>query len=415
MYSKWSDSFSQLQGFINSSIKAKKANGEEVIQLEHARFEVTHYFSLLSAMAVERLMRGDIRRMQLRRAQGAAWSEQVVFREHLRYHDLVGSKQLCKMKLVDLNELQRVTVNESEAESEPHIEVKKNICGGSKTCTRRPAAHTSHMLKKLGKTNVRKASFADYSVAEDEDIWQGALPVIGPISKEEKVRLQASEDRINLVIAWINQQVTEMVPMMNVPAPILSRVYQEISNGALGYSQAEKLADIPFPFIFAQILALAVMTIACVSPIAFEIITGRTALTPFISTVVVLSFWSLNEMAKELENPFGVEANNVPIVDHHERFVSFIGEIHGCNLPADRSYKSNGHANGLPTDRPSHGSHIPECSPECSSTGGQNDHASSVPHPPPPGTFSNLFPKPLPPEDPAPCWQTAALRHGEQQ
>ena len=38
------------------------------------------------------------------------------------------------------------------------------------------------------------------------------------------------------------------------PPPVLSRVYQELSNGMLGFNQSLKLADVPFPFIFAQIL-----------------------------------------------------------------------------------------------------------------------------------------------------------------
>merc|ERR1711924_293935 len=97
-----------------------------------------------------------------------------------------------------------------------------------------------------------------------------------------------------------------------------------------GYSQAEKLADIPFPFMFAQILVVA--------PFAITLLTGDTVLAPIISVVVVLNFWALNEMAKELENPFGVEANNVPIVDHHERFITFLGEMHGSCLPRDRPF-----------------------------------------------------------------------------
>ena len=41
-----------------------------------------------------------------------------------------------------------------------------------------------------------------------------------------------------------------------MPPPIVSRIYQELSNGALGFHQAQKIARVPFPFPYAQLLAL---------------------------------------------------------------------------------------------------------------------------------------------------------------
>ena len=34
---------------------------------------------------------------------------------------------------------------------------------------------------------------------------------------------------------------------VSVPSPIFSRIYQELSNGMLGYSQAARIAMVPFP------------------------------------------------------------------------------------------------------------------------------------------------------------------------
>jgi len=140
---------------------------------------------------------------------------------------------------------------------------------------------------------------------------------------------------VNLVLLWVNELVTATAPHLVIPPPVISRVFQEISNGALAYSQAEKLADIPFPFVFAQILAVAMLFIAIVFPICFTLITGESWFTPMLSTGVVTFFWALNEIAKELENPFGKEANNVPLLDAHERFVEFLTEMHGICLPRD--------------------------------------------------------------------------------
>ena len=38
------------------------------------------------------------------------------------------------------------------------------------------------------------------------------------------------------------------------PPPIVSRIFQELSNGLLGFENAYKVARTPFPFPYAQIV-----------------------------------------------------------------------------------------------------------------------------------------------------------------
>ena len=44
-----------------------------------------------------------------------------------------------------------------------------------------------------------------------------------------------------------------------VPPPILSRVYQELSNAMLGFNSAMKVATTPFPFPYAQLNVIQVL------------------------------------------------------------------------------------------------------------------------------------------------------------
>jgi len=320
MFSKWGDAFSQLQGFINSTIKIKPDC--DVEKLEHYRCEITHMFTLLSAMAVERLSRGDIRRMEMRRRKGVPWAEQVVFRENLRAKDLTGSRNLIPIRIVKVRREKRSSSHSSLITEEDLSESESESDSPKRLAVVPSVSKISIQLKQM------------------KDSWQMPVSIIGDLSKEELKRLRSSKDRINLVLLWVNELVTNLQPLILVPPPILSRVYQELSNGTLGYSQAEKLSDIPFPFIFAQLLAVTIIFFAAVAPITFTVITGDSWITPVISSGVVIAFWSLNEIAKELENPFGEDANNLPLVDAHERFVEFLVEMHGTTLPEDREYAS---------------------------------------------------------------------------
>lgn len=332
MHSKWGDAYSQIQAFINSAAKrsSKKKDQDTCAQLEHLKNETTHYFSLLSCVAIERLMRGDLRRMMLRRKQGASWSSQVVFRKDLRINDLTGSCELCVMRSLNFESFCTEPASKSVRLGSLRVGEENNTVSlgreggtaGLKSRRRQPMSWV-----------------ADRAEVDLKDNWQTPMLIIGEATRDELRMLQQSDDRISLVTFWINQLLTDSLNIVDTPPPIVSRVYQELSNGSLGYSQAEKLADIPFPFIFAQLLAIAMVFVALVAPISFSLITGHSWLGPVVSTLVIITFWSLNEMSKELENPFGSEANNVDIVDDHERFVCFLGEIYGGLLPPDRAYK----------------------------------------------------------------------------
>merc|ERR1719387_2294575 len=40
------------------------------------------------------------------------------------------------------------------------------------------------------------------------------------------------------------------------------------------------------------------------------------------------SFWCVNEVAKDLENPFGQDINDIPLFDFHKRFCVSMAETH---------------------------------------------------------------------------------------
>ena len=50
---------------------------------------------------------------------------------------------------------------------------------------------------------------------------------------------------------------------MAVPPPIQSRMYQEMSNGMLGFNNAMKIHDTPFPFPWLQIVSSLLLFLFC--------------------------------------------------------------------------------------------------------------------------------------------------------
>eukprot|EP00397_Hematodinium_sp_SG-2012_P027252 GEMP01028620.1.p1 GENE.GEMP01028620.1~~GEMP01028620.1.p1 ORF type:complete len:368 (+),score=74.92 GEMP01028620.1:549-1652(+) len=58
-------------------------------------------------------------------------------------------------------------------------------------------------------------------------------------------------------------------------------------------------------------------------------------ITMVLSVLVCIPLVGLNEMAKELENPFGMDANDVPLMEGLECFVESLVELYFSTLPID--------------------------------------------------------------------------------
>lgn len=91
--------------------------------------------------------------------------------------------------------------------------------------------------------------------------WQ-QLEVIGGVTPSEVDGLLASADRVGFVFAQIlhlsNQRRAD--GGLGADAPVLSRYYQTLSDGMLGFRQARKIEDICFPWPYTQ--AISVMLVS---------------------------------------------------------------------------------------------------------------------------------------------------------
>lgn len=104
-------------------------------------------------------------------------------------------------------------------------------------------------------------------------------------------------------------------------------MYQEMSNTMLALSSCEKISDVPFPFGYAQMLAVSVYMFAIILPIYVACFTDSLYLGPAMTFVVFESMWCVNEVARELENPFGEDITDISLHDFHSRFMQILREV----------------------------------------------------------------------------------------
>ena len=100
----------------------------------------------------------------------------------------------------------------------------------------------------------------------------------------------------------------------------MSRVFQLISDGMVGYNQAHKIAFVPFPFPHAQITSLFILIIIFIIPILMIDYCNNVMFAIILNFLTVLVFTGLHEVSRELENPFQNAPNDVPLNNFQAQF-----------------------------------------------------------------------------------------------
>jgi hypothetical protein len=103
--------------------------------------------------------------------------------------------------------------------------------------------------------------------------------------------------------------------IINSPPPIVSRVFQELSRGIVNVQNAKKITEIPFPFPYAQIMTLMILLQWCVTPIIVGTLLKTWYMAGALSLITTFFQWALLYIAVEIEDPFGGDANDLPLVE----------------------------------------------------------------------------------------------------
>lgn len=315
--SKWGDGYCQLTTFIRSSARKHKEQGHGlkssvVKDLISFQNKMLHWFSMMDALAVNALQ-----------------AEQLGIDEEVFFH------RVKEIRPPEFDVFGKVHHNphtdEDEDEDDPDRE------GAPKPSV--AARSTKRQLKSrfMGSISVETD---DYSSLNEPDHGLSKITIIGHISDHEGQCLRKASNKVNLITGWILEAISvySLKGAILTEPPILSRIYQELSNGNLGHQQAMKVAIVPFPFPFAQILTWLLVMFLFFAPIIVFVYTGGELLTCGLIFVTTLGFQVIHEIAMELENPFGKSANDLPLVSLHEAWAEMIKEV-TCEAMPD--YKLN--------------------------------------------------------------------------
>lgn len=210
----------------------------------------------------------------------------------------------------------------------------------------RTSAHKSRSAAVKGAmTATRRVSITETGAVREEHVKShkrelGKLGVFGPVTVEEVNHLHGATDKVAIVLMWMEEAISrgQVQGVILTAPPILSRVYNELGNGLQGFNSAYRIALVPFPFCFAQMIGWCLVAFEIICPaVAFKF-TGGELLTSALTFFSLMGFWGLNRIAIELENPFGCEVNHLPLAELHHAYAEALGEMHVHPMP---EYKWN--------------------------------------------------------------------------
>ena len=128
------------------------------------------------------------------------------------------------------------------------------------------------------------------------------------------------KDSVSQTSLWIYLLITERFVAHRVEAPIISRLYQELSHGMLGFHNAVKIKTTPFPFPFAQIISISMFVLTVTLPIVISQFVDDLIWCIVFTLLTCFGYFMLSEVACELEQPFGDDENDLPLVGYQVEF-----------------------------------------------------------------------------------------------
>lgn len=138
----------------------------------------------------------------------------------------------------------------------------------------------------------------------------------------ECLRYRDDLEKAEITYRWITCLIVAEINngLLNVPPPILTRVFQQMETGIVNFNQIIQIMTIPFPFPFAQVTVVLNMVYALFTPLVMCTWSQHAVSAAIFTFICVVGLKSIDLITTELENPFGDDPNDLPVHEFHRQF-----------------------------------------------------------------------------------------------
>jgi len=174
------------------------------------------------------------------------------------------------------------------------------------------AEHMKEQVSEFRHTIIRVFSLLSALMSEELMSSSGTPHVFCPtldlegLGEEALEVLNQSHSKVECVCQWVQQLTVSALRtgVIDVPAPIATRAFQEIGGGLLRYHEARKIAEVPFPNAYMATMMCLLVVHMMLTPLSMIALVGASGWAFLLTFVSVFTLWSLAMLGVELDNPF---------------------------------------------------------------------------------------------------------------
>jgi len=160
-----------------------------------------------------------------------------------------------------------------------------------------------------------------HQVTDDKDAAVEIIDTDG-VSRDHLEYLASTNDPCEVIMQWIQRLIVNANKdhILDVPPPILSRCFQELSRGIVNLNNVRKIKEIPFPFPYAQMIQVFLLVHWLTTPVLAALSIDSKWAAALVTFIVESGYWSLTYIAAEIDQPFGTDSNDLEMEEMQQDF-----------------------------------------------------------------------------------------------
>ncbi len=133
----------------------------------------------------------------------------------------------------------------------------------------------------------------------------------GLLPDELRARLREARSAPTLVLVWLGHWLRDCRQAQQLEPVIAHKMESSLDSLSFALGSCERIANTPLPFAYSVILHRSVYLYCVLLP--FGLVDSIGLMTPLVVTFVSYTFFALEALSDEIENPFGMQPNDLAL------------------------------------------------------------------------------------------------------
>lgn len=182
------------------------------------------------------------------------------------------------------------------------------------------------------RARVRGWITAFYALSAQHLRSEDALDRIASLSAAERAALAGKSARPMIVLAWVSQELVRLTGEKALTEERLRAMDLGLGGIVEALAGCERILRTPVPFAYAQHIKTFVALFCFTAP--FTMCDAMGWITPVASGLLAFALFGIDEIGVEIEDPFGRDANDLPVDAIGARLEADMREIVDASIPS---------------------------------------------------------------------------------